>query len=442
MSAPDTRQLALDVLLRVDRGAPSDRSLDRCLTRYRPAPRDRRLLTELVYGVLRRQRGLDATISHHSSRPLEGMDAPVRVGLRLGVYQLRHLDKVPDHAAVDRTVGAVKGWAPDGAGFVNGVLRAILRRGRELDTGTSGDRASFAAELEVPDWWGDRWRSRYGDEVAAIWFRSALEPAPVVLRAHPRVATIEAIREGLAADGVEARATEHAKRALQVVKGNPFESGTFATGALTPRGEASQLVAELLALPPGAAVLDACAGRGGKAIQIAEDFTPAVVVASDLAPWRARACLEAAHRARTPEVHPVVADLARPGPFRRDFDAVLVDAPCSGLGTVRRRPELKWRNDPERLRRLAQLQLSIVRSASGAVAPGGLLLYVTCSTEPEENEEVVDSVLEEVPDLERTPIRLPEGIDERFLGDDGYFRSYPTFPALDGFFAAALRRRR
>jgi 16S rRNA (cytosine967-C5)-methyltransferase len=137
----------------------------------------------------------------------------------------------------------------------------------------------------------------------------------------------------------------------------------------------------------------------------------------------------------------VVADLSMPPPFRRDFAAVLVDAPCSGLGTVRRRPELKWRNNPERLQRLARLQGAILDNAAGVLAPGGALLYVTCSTEPEENEKVVAGVVQRRDDLELRPVGLPAGVDEAFVGSDGFFRTYPHEPDLDGFFAALLVKR-
>jgi 16S rRNA (cytosine967-C5)-methyltransferase len=138
----------------------------------------------------------------------------------------------------------------------------------------------------------------------------------------------------------------------------------------------------------------------------------------------------------------VVADLSMPPPFRRRFAAVLVDAPCSGLGTVRRRPELKWRNSPERLRRLARLQGAILDNAARVLAPAGALLYVTCSTEPQENEEVVADVVRRRDDLELRPVELPAGVDGAFVGSDGFFRTYPHEPDLDGFFAALLVKRR
>ncbi len=442
LSPGDARQTALDVLLRVDRGTASDRALDRALRASALGRRDRALATELVYGVLRRRLSLDRRIAPHSRRPLAQLDVPVLEALRLGAYQLAHLDRVPPYAAVDATVNAVKAHARGAAGFVNAVLRTLLRErhapaanGREA----GGGEALSAAFADVPEWWAARWRQRYGDEVAGDWFASTLEPSPLVLRPHPRLVP-EDFLQRLAGEGIEIEAAPYAPGALRAVAGSPVASPLLREGAFALRGEASQLVAALLPIQPGDRVLDACAGRGGKTLQIAEDATPELIVGSDISPWRAAAARRDAIAARAPEIHHVVADLSVPAPFARSFSAVLVDAPCSGLGTIRRRPELKWRNDVERLRRLAELQRRILDHAADTLVPGGRLLYATCSTEPEENEDVVAAILDARPDLERRPVPLPPGTDARFVADDGYFRTYPLFDDLDGFFAALLAK--
>ena len=443
LSPGDARHTALDVLLRVDRGMASDRALDRGLQASRLNQRDRALATELVYGVLRRRLSLDRRIAPHSRRPLAELDAPVLEALRLGAYQLTHLDRVPPHAAVDATVNAVKAHGRGAAGFVNAVLRTLLREGRAPGSdgrAAAGGEALPAAFADVPTWWAARWRQRYGDEVAGDWFASTLEPSPMVLRPHPRVAP-EDLLQRLAAEGIEIEGAPHAPGALRVVAGHPVASPLLREGAFALRGEASQLVAALLSIQPADRVLDACAGRGGKTLQIAEDATPELIVGSDISPWRTAAARREAIAAQVPEIHHVVADLSVPAPFARSFSAVLVDVPCSGLGTVRRRPELKWRNDVKRLRRLAELQRRILDHAADTLAPGGRLLYATCSTEPEENEHVVDAILAARTDLERRPVPLPPGTDARFVADDGYFRTYPLFEDLDGFFAALLTKR-
>lgn len=438
MSAAEARQVALDVLIRVEAGAASDRALDRALRREELPARDRGLATELVYGVLRRRRSIDRRLASHSKRPLEQLDIAVLEALRLGAYQLDFLDRVPAHAAVGATVDAVKRHNRAASGFVNGVLRGLSREppgARETDPA-----AAFA---DVPDWWAERWRSRYGDADAGAWFSASLQPAPLVLRAHPRVTDPGGLPAALAVQGIEVEPARYARGALRVVSGNPLDSPLLGQGAFALRGEASQLVASLLPVGATDRVLDACAGRGGKTLQIAEDASPRMIVANDVSPWRAAACRREARAAGVDEVRPVVADLSVPAPFGGDFSAVLVDAPCSGLGTVRRRPEIKWRIRPDRLRRLAELQRAILGCAADTLAAGGLLLYATCSTEPEENEEVVAAVVGERDDLEHRPVVLPPGfpgVTDRFVGADGYFRSYPHGTEMDGFFAALVAK--
>lgn len=432
MRRPDARRVALDVLLRVDEGTPSDRALDRALRRAGLEAADRALATELVYGVLRRRASLDGMLAQHSRRPIDTLDVGVLAALRLGAYQLRHLDRVPAHAAVDATVEAIKRRKRPAAGFVNAVLRALLRAGVD-----ETDDDPFA---DVPIWWARRWRERYGDERSAAWFRGALRPSPLVVRPHPRAMEVDELSATLGDHGIELEPARHAPGALRITRGTPLESPLLAAGAFAVRGEASQLVAALLPVRAGDRVLDACAGRGGKSLQIAEDTDASLIVANDLTPWRARTCARQARAAGIDHVRPLVADLSMPGPFRARFDAALVDAPCSGLGTIRRRPELKWRNHPGRLARLAELQRTILDTAAATLSAGGRLLYATCSTEPEENERVVEAVLDRRPDLERRPILLPEGVDARLVGDDGFLRTYPDWPEMDGFFAALLVR--
>ncbi|MGD8329333.1 MAG: transcription antitermination factor NusB [Acidobacteriota bacterium] len=431
MSRFDARRLALDVLLRVEEGAASDRALDRALRRSGFAADDRGLATELVYGVLRRRAGIDRLLAPHSKRPLASLDAPALNALRLGAYQIEYLDRIPAHAAVDASVEAVKAHTRSAAGFVNAVLRALLR--------ARSGRADGSADpwSEVPGWWAERWRQRYGDAGGA-WLAATLEPAPLVMRPHPRIMPAPELVAALAEEGIDVEPEPVAPGALRVIAGQPTASPLLRRHAFALRGAASQLVAALLPVASGDRVLDACAGRGGKTLQVAEDHDAGLVVAADVSAWRAVACRREARAAGIAEVHAVVADMAQEAPFRRLFEAVLVDAPCSGLGTVRRRPELRWRNDPQRLARLAELQRAILSSAVEVTAPGGVLLYATCSTEPEENEQVVAAVLAAHDDLAARAIELPAGLDARLVGVDGFLRTYPTFPDMDGFFAALL----
>jgi 16S rRNA (cytosine967-C5)-methyltransferase len=449
-----SRAVALEVLLRVDGGAPSDRALDRALRRSGLDERDRRFTTEIVYGTLRRRATLDRLLAPHSRRSLDDLDPAVLVALRLAVYQCRFLDSVPDHAAVDAAVESIKLRRPAAAGFVNGVLRAWLRSPKNSEgADVLGDppkqvggadlppAARLAVSYDIPEWWASRWERTCGEVTAAKWLARTLEASPLVLRPHTRMKSIDEVQAGLAAEGVGTVPATHATGALRVEAGNPLATSLFNDGVFALRGEASQIVPHLLHAEAGERILDACTGRGGKAIQCAEDFAEISLLAADLHPWRAQACLRAARQAGTPEVQAIAADLSRPLPIRAPFDRILLDAPCSGLGTVRRRPEVKWRVHEPDLQRLAELQRSILHHCADALADDGMLLYVTCSTEREENEGVVEAVISARPDLQRVPVKVAPGLDPSLVGEDGYFRTYPLFPDLEGFFAAAIQRR-
>lgn len=429
-----SRAVALRALAGVLRGGRSDRRLDVELTRAALDSRDRRLATEIVYGALRRQRALERALSPHVRRGWRGLDPEVRAALLVGAYQVAFLHSVPPHAALDSTVEAVKGWRARAAGLVNGVLRAWLRDGgRLLDPGN--DRAE---ELQVPRWLLDRFRQRHGD-AGERWLAQSLEPAPMALQVHPRHAEPELARAALAEEGVLTEPSRWHPWALRVLEGNPLETRPHQQGWVTPRSEAAQLVTALLPAG-GAMVLDACAGRGGKAVQLAEAAPGRPVLALDRSPRALVDCRRRAGSAGTPSVWAVAADLTAPVPARGTFDRVLVDAPCSGLGTIRRNPEIKWRITPRRLPALAALQRAILGRAAEALAVGGALLYVTCSTEPEENEQVVEAVLEGDPGLEARPLE-PEGPAADLVDADGALRTAPAGPDLDGFYARLLRRR-
>lgn len=427
-----SRALALGVLVGVERGGRSDRLLDVALRASQLEQRDRRLATELVYGSLRRQATLDRTIARFCDQPFSRLEPVVRCTLRLAAYQCAYLTSVPSHAAVFASVEAVKERRPRAAGIVNGVMRAWLRAGAALDEGDG----SLAARLDVPPWLAQRWLARYGEAATEAWWQAALEPAPRALRVHPRVLSTEAALAMLGEAGIEADKSPIDDNCVRLGGGSLSGCDAVSQGLMTPRSEASQLVAGLL--PPGQGwTVDACAGRGGKSVQLAEAGA-AGVLALDLDAVLLADAGAAAARAAVPEVRTACADLTSELPVRGQVDRILVDAPCSGLGTVRRHPEIKWRLDAGRLAGLARQQRRLLSRALAVLAPGGLLLYVTCSTEPEENEAVVETVLQSRPDIRREALAAETVAD--VIDADGYFRTYPKRPELDGFFAVLLRR--
>ncbi len=427
-----SRELALGVLAGVEHGGRSDRLLDTALGGSELGDRDRRLATEIVYGPLRRQATLDRTLERHCNQPLSRLEPVVRCALRLAAYQCAFLRSVPPHAAVFATVEAVKRRHRKAAGLVNGVMRAWLRAGAELDQGDG----SLAARLDVPPWLASRWIRRYGAATTEAWWRAALEPAPRALRVHPRVLSMPQAIEQLADAGVEAEPSSVVRHCVRVLSGSLAGCDAVPQGLMTPRSEAGQLVTELLPAGNGWTI-DACAGRGGKSVQLAEDGARRVL-ALDIDPRSLVDARASASGAGTREVHPVCADLTATAPVYGEVDRILVDAPCSGLGTVRRHPEIKWRLDAGRLTGLARRQRQLLARGLETLRPGGFLLYVTCSTEKEENEAVVEAVLREHGGVRN--VGLEPGALAGAINADGRLRTYPMHTELDGFFAALLQR--
>lgn len=422
------RDAALRILTRVDRGRRSDRSLDAVLGRHRMDARDRGLCTEIVYGTLRRRTTLDRTLAPFCRRPLESLDTPVRAALRMAAYQCAFLDSVPPHAAVHRTVEALKRQRPRATGLANAVLRAWLRAGGELD----GGAGSLAERLELPEWLAARWAKR---PEAEPWLEAALRPPRGFLRLSAGADQGEVIERLRSAGG-------NAQPGTRVARSVAFDGvdrdtlfGVMDAGLALPRSEAAQLATGLLSTGRGP-VLDACSGRGGKARQLAEAGQPVVCVDSHAG--RLRDSYRLAGTTGATGLAWVRADLAQSPPLRSRFSRILVDVPCSGLGTMRRHPEIKWNITPARLADLASAQRAILGRCLELLEPGGELLYVTCSTEPEENEQVVESVLRQANGVARQPFATaPEGCSVDELGD---LRTYPTDPDLDGFYVARLTR--
>lgn len=426
------RDAALRVLSRVEHGRRSDRSLDHVLARHKLDARDRALCTEIVYGTLRRQRTLDRTLAPYCKRRLDALDVPVRVALRMAAYQSACLGSVPPHAAVHRSVEALKRMLPRATGLANAVLRAWLRAGGRLDAGDG----SLGQRFDLPDWLAERWRERlqHGGE---DWLAATMQPPRAYLRASPARATSEEVVARLAAAGGHAEIGARAPGSVRVLDADRKAIGKLIEdGAAMPRSEAAQIVTGFLdsdATP----VLDACSGRGGKARQLAE--RGGLVIAIDNHGQRLAASRVLAGRTAAGRLAWVHADLVVSGmPLRRRLARILVDVPCSGLGTIRRHPEIKWHTTPADLQRHAKTQHAILRTCLRYLEAGGQLLYVTCSTEPEENERLVDAVLAAEPGIVRSPLTgVPHGclVDE--LGD---VRTYPADPELDGFYVARLTR--
>jgi len=412
--------------------------------------RDRALAMEIVTGTVRWQRSLDHLIVHFARRTLQKIDSDVLSILRLSLYQLLHLDRVPAAAIVDDAVDLTRAARKSSAGgFVNAVLRETARQRNRLPlpprAADGGDRAQALAYLGVthshPDWLVARWLDRYGFADAERWVHFNNESPQLTVRANTLRTTRTQLTATLEADGVDTAPTRYAPHGLHVTAGNPLRHTP--DGSFVVQDEASQLVCLALAALPGHSVLDLCASPGGKTTAVAGDMLGrGTIVACDVRERRMRLLHDTVRTTAVPNVRLVQIDSQGQLPFGRSFDRVLVDAPCSGLGTLRRDPDIKWRRTERELPELAARQRLLLARAAAAVAPGGRLVYATCSSEPEENEQVVDAFLADHGEFAPVDLHrdLPPALDA-LVDAHGSLRTSPMV-GLEAFYAAALVRAR
>jgi len=435
------RYEALHVLMRVERDrAFADIALEHALERARLDPRDTALCTEIVYGTLRWRRHLDWRLTPHLKRPLEKLDPWVRALLRLTAYQLVFLDRVPRWAAVDEAVSVarLKSRTPGPAEFVNAVLRSLTRAPQPPRLPADPVEAA-AIRWSFPDWMAARWFRRYGAEEAERLMAALDERPPLTIRAN----TLRITREDLARrlrdeELAETEPTALAPEGLTVRRGAVGRWEAFTAGWCTPQDEASMLVARLLDPQPGELVADVCAAPGTKTTHLAQLMgNRGRIVAMDPNAARMRLLTLGATRLGVSIVEAHVGAVAAVGGrWHGRCDRVLVDAPCSNLGVLRRNPDVKWKREEAELVRFAERQRGILAAASGLVAPGGRLVYATCSLEPEENDELVRGFLDGHHDWRIDP---PPGFP---ISPDagGIIRCLPHVHGTDGFTAVRLIR--
>ncbi|HEY7370096.1 MAG TPA: transcription antitermination factor NusB [Thermoanaerobaculia bacterium] len=399
---------------------------------------DRGLQRELVLGVLRHRTALDAELAAASRLPLGKLSPGVREVLEVALYQLRHLDRVPDFAAVDEAVTqARRRGGAGGARLVNAVLRRLGREVAPTIGGASSDDADAAWALffSHPEFLIRRWRERFGDAAARGVLAADNAASPLDLLANPRRTSREELRRALAAEGIATEESLLSPLALSIRSGNPVRSPRLASGEFAIQDIGSQILP--LLLPPGELLVDLAAAPGGKSFSALAHGTARRTVALDRSARRLRVLRENARRLGMPEAAPTVADFAAtPLPDGR-FDRVLLDAPCSGTGTLRKNPEIRWRLSPEAIARIAEGQVAALGAASRLLALDGMLLYSTCSLEREENEGVVERVLSQEPGLRLEEPAPPAPLQGFVSG--ATFRMLPG-ETHDGFTAHLLRR--
>ena len=412
--------------------------------------RDRALATDLVTGTLRWQRQLDYLIEHFSKRPLSKLDVEVLQILRLGAYQLLHLDRVPAAAAVNDAVAMTRrARKTSAAGLVNAVLRGISRNTHRLPLPSRPPEGAPLPYLEVslshPIWLAGRWLDRFGFEGAEAWEQFNNQPAPLTLRVNGLKTDRASLMRSLSENAVTVVPARYAPDGLIVTSGNPLRTPLAGTGQFVLQDEASQLVALLGAPEPGMKVLDACASPGGKTTAMAAmGGDRAEIVAADVRGARVQLLRETVNASGAHNIRVVQADLAAGLPFNSAFDLVFVDAPCSGLGTVRRDPDIRWRRAEADIATMARAQSAMIRSAAQTVRPGGRLIYATCSSEPEENDGVVEGFLASTSDFAMVDLRADRPAHfaalEPVLDRRGVLRTSPQEHGLEAFYGAVLRR--
>jgi 16S rRNA (cytosine967-C5)-methyltransferase len=434
------RTAAFDVLMRVEQQDAYASELLHSSQYAKLSPADHGLATELVMGVLRWRAVLDLRIEQASAQALRRLDLEVLTALRLGAYQLGWLQRVPARAAIHESVELVKrSRKRSAAPFVNAVLRNISAA--PVERAAPGRSVSkIASGYAHPDWLVERWGSFFGVEIAqAICAFDQQVPQTAI-----RLNTPDAEQQ-LLADNIKLAPGELLSSARRVLSGDVTRTQVYRRGQISIQDEASQLVALLVG--KGARILDCCAAPGGKTAVLARRNPDSEVVAVELHPHRARLLRKLVG---APNVSVVAAD-ARHLPLAGPFDRVLVDVPCSGTGTLSRHPEIKWRLTPDDLSDLQARQTEILKSAIMHVAPGGQLVYSTCSLEPEENEQVIERVLHADSSLgvldcrERLEELHSEGelkaLDFESLTSGPYLRTIPGVQHCDGFFAAILKKK-
>lgn len=402
--------------------------------------RDKRLLVELVNGTIRWRGKLDYVLDQTVEGGLARLDLRARNLLRLGAYQLLLTQKLPAYAVVNESVELAKSKDLKSSSLTNAVLHAIIKCFKQLHwPSEEKEPARFLAVTEShPEWLVRRWIRLYGYLRAKALCQIDNLPAKVALRTNRLKITPGDLRKRLEEEGFDVARGKRCEETLILEKGSPSKSRSFREGLFQVQDEASTLVGKLVDPKPAELVVDLCAAPGGKATHLAELMNDeGMVLACDFYPKRLAAVSESARRLRVKSILPVAAD-GRSISFQEKAERVLVDAPCSGSGVLRRRVDLRWKLREEQVHELASLQMELLENAANMVKPGGVLVYSTCTLEPEENEEVAAKLLEKHSEfiIERAESFVPQDL----VVPQGWMTTYPDKHGMDGGFAVRLKK--
>lgn len=436
------REIALRVLLDIQKkDAYANIALARELTKHEVSEKDRRFLTELVYGVVKTAPTLDWMIKKYVTRPQKSIAPAIWTILQMGFYQLRFMDKVPPSAACNESVNLVKKYGHSGTvKFVNAVLRACLRAPEKVvyPDKEKNLAAWIALTYFHPEWLVKRWIARFGADGAEALCRINNEPPALSLRTNTLKTTRERLCAYLTDAGIAHTVSEWTEEGI-LCTGHPALGGfaPLQEGLCQVQDESSMVVAHAVAPKPGDLVIDTCSAPGGKTTHMAQLMNnQGRIMAFDIHEHKLAKIEENAARLGITIIETAAKDaLTLPDAWQRKADCVLVDAPCSGLGVLRRKPDSRWRKSEELLKQLPHLQLAILKQSSECVKAGGTLVYSTCTIEPEENELVVETFLRDNPDF------VLEDIPCKKQSETKWIQFLPHIDHTDGFFLARMRKK-
>jgi 16S rRNA (cytosine967-C5)-methyltransferase len=438
----NVRDAALSILMEINNNqAYSNLLLHRTIKKYNIETKDRALLTELTYGTLQHRMTLDYYLEPFVRGKLDGW---VRELLRMSLYQIVYLTKIPPHAVVHEAVEIAKRRGHKRiAPTVNGILRSVLRKGvRSLENLEDGV-AKIAIETSHPEWLIERWIELYGEEDAIAMAHENNNPASVTMRVNTAKTTVDEAIAALKADGIEVRRGEVVPESLISESGNPSNTDSFKKGLITIQDESSMLPVNALDVEPGMKVLDMCAAPGGKTTHIAEKMNDeGEVYAHDIHAHKIKLIQSNAERLGLESIIPKSGDSRELVNLygESSFDRILLDAPCSGFGVIRRKPEIKYVKNENDIKGLLTIQSELLDTAEKLLKPNGIIVYSTCTVEHEENRGMVEKFLEKHKNIELIP--LPNLHENKKLSiENDTLQVLPQHFGGDGFFVAAFRKK-
>ncbi len=443
------RETALKILYEINKsGAYSNIALNKNLEDNKLSNLDRAFITELVYGNLKRKLTIDYIIDQFSSVKIKKLSPWILNILRLGVYQLVFMDKIPESAACNESVNLAKRYGHSASSrYVNAVLRNVARSKGKLEyPDKNKDLTTYLSiKYSHPEWMVKSWLIRFGESFTEELLKSNNETAPLTVRINTLKTNREELQTELRKEGFETEPARYIKNALTI--NNPTsitKMEAFVKGLFQVQDESSMMVAQILDPKPGELVIDVCSAPGGKATHLAELMqNKGEVVARDVHEHKIKLIKEASERLGIDIISSEVFDaLEQDSNLSGKADRVLVDAPCTGLGIIRRKPDIKWTRSANDLTEIVKLQEKILKSSSSYVKPGGVLVYSTCTIEPKENEEQVNKFLQANREFELEDISefIPEGLIKA-TAKEGYIQLYTNTDGVDGFFISKMRKR-